>query len=160
MSGRPMMRRIERTVAEKGGDEWVWTMIADGKAMSEVAEAMGCSRPYVYMWMDAKEGRRAAYEDAKVLSAVAKEEEGQAILDDLAGEPDLSAPAVSLALARSNYRKWQATLRDRATYADKPAAGLELTLNVGALHLDALRMRGPAPRELAPVEVVEAEVVE
>jgi len=164
--GRPMLREMEATVLAHGGDAWIFTMVADGMALKEVAAQLGCSRPYLYTWINAGgEDRKRAYAEARKLSAVAKEEQGEEILQDLheCGAVELKAPEVTLAVARSKYAQWQAEIRDREQYGGK--GQIAVNVSIGSLHLDALRARGPGyvavaapvevPLELAPAEVVE-----
>jgi hypothetical protein len=168
---RPLLQRMNRIIQENGGDEWVFARLAEGEAIRDIVKDLGCSRPYFYMWLREKghgDQRKAMYEEAKLLSAAAKEEEGQEILDNLEGRVLLAAPEVTLAVARSNYRKWQASVRDRATYGDKGQT--EVNISIGSLHLDALRSRAPQQVVGVPVqaparkqllqEVMPAEVVE
>jgi len=149
-----MLHEMEALVRANGGDGWVFTMVADGMAMTEVAKALGCSRPYVYSWINAGgEERKRGYQEARKLSAAAKEEQGEEILTDLhKNRPvgGLESSDVSLAVARSNYAKWQAEIRDRENYGGK--GQIAVNVSIGSLHLDALRARGPRTAVAVPVE--------
>lgn len=169
MAGRPFLRKVNARIEELGGDDWFFSMVGEGTPLREIAEEVGCSRGYLYVWLDqrpTKEERRARYRAARRRSAEALEEEGREVLDDLAGDRGVSSAEVSLARSRANYRQWQAKVRDREQYGDRP--GVEVNLSVGDLHLGALKAHGSmgGGGEIADAEpgvlepALEAEVLE
>lgn len=164
---RPLLQAINKKIEELGGDEWVFDQIADGKAIGKIAELVGCSRPYLYNWRDQKgpgrEERKRLWAEAIKASAEAHAEKAGEVLDDLSSK-DLLIPAdVTLATARSKYSQWLAGVRDKEAFGDAKGQ-VNLNLNFGQLHLDALRQAGSMARvkaaevvELMPAEVVEEE---
>jgi hypothetical protein len=116
----------------------------------------------IYDWIHAGgEVREKAWADAKKQSADALVEEGMEILDDPAA--GLMASTMTQAKERANYRKWLASMRDRDQYGDQPAVAAQVNVNVGDLHLAAVRETGkmsnlPAA-ENSPDEIQEAEVL-
>jgi len=164
MSGRALLRKVSKAIEDFGGDEWFMDRVASGARMDEIADEIGlCSRPYLYNWIKAGgEKRQEAYKEARRFSSYAKDEEGEKILADCKAD---TAQEVTLASSRAKYCQWQAEVRNRAEFGSK-AGDVNVNLSVGALHLDALRLRAPAPSpgravavpvEDAPVEIVGAE---
>ena len=161
MASRPYLRKISNLIAEKGGDDWVFDQIADGKPIQSIADQLGCSRPFLYVWRKAGGPERIqGWKDAKVKSAQAHVENGMKILDELAeGDRVLTAPEVSLAAHRAKYREGMAKMADPSL--DPRLQNTGTVINVGTLHLEALQKHGGslALPENVP-EVLEAEVVE
>lgn len=148
------------------GEDVLFVRIASGERMQDIADELGCSRPYLYNWRDMrdhKERRKPLWDAAVKARAEAKAEEGEGILDKMALSNDLLTPAdVQLARARAEYKWRMAERLDRENYGNA-AAAINLNLTVGSLHLDALR------QVCAPViagvlaagsEVVEGSLVE
>ena len=157
MSGRPFLQQISKSIESLGGDEWFFGRIINGDTMAAIAETVGCSRSFLYQWLDLKrDERRAALAEARKLSADALVEDGGKLLDRLAGTHATSSE-VSLAISRAN-RQWRASRFNRELYGE-PRAGVEVNVSIGTLHLDALRARG-AMKVLEREDVVEAELLE
>ena len=100
---------------------------------------------------------------ARTLSADAMADDALEILDMLQSQPLLSNAEVSLATSRANFRKWLASVRNRAEYGEREKAGVSLNVSIRQLHLDALRAGGRPPvrmLETGDAEIREAEVVE
>lgn len=152
--------------------------VADGETLRSLAAdpQLATSRPMLNNWLlgamgnedpATEEGkrirreRRAAYELAKRSSADVLVEDAGEILD---AESDPKAAA--LVKAKSDFRLWLAARRNRDSYGQQQNPAL--VINVGSLHLDALRKvmaaapALPAPRaELPPGDaehVIEGEV--
>jgi hypothetical protein len=148
------MAALEAAIAEAGGEDAVFERLADGERVRDIMRSFGWSRPFFYQWLDHgaanKERRRAKYALAKRASAEAYAEDAGAILDDLAEQPvgEITPALVALSGKRADYRKWVAGMRNPEEFGDK-AAGL--TVNIGTLHLDALRQVGSMTR-VQPVE--------
>ena len=157
MSGRPFLQQISKSIESLGGDEWFFGRIINGDSMASIAETLECSRPLLYQWLDLKrDERRAALTEARRLAADAYVEDGQGILDRLAGT-DATSSEVSLAIARAKYRQWRASRYNRELYGE-PRTGVDLSISIGQLHLDALRAKG-AMEVLEREDVGEAELV-
>lgn len=171
MAGRPKLQELSARIERLGGDDYVFDRIAGGDPIGTIAKDLGVSRPYMYTWRDQKPEelaaeRKARWEKAIELSADAKEEEGAEILDDLARKDLVTSPEVQLATSRAKYRQWQAETRNRTKFGGEQ--GVTVNVNLGQLHLDALRARGSAaalerarPKQLEDSDpVLEAEVIE
>jgi hypothetical protein len=166
MPGRPKLAEFVRKAnvagAKEGvsGEEYLLGRIANGEPMGDIMADFGHDRTFFYMWLKMQPGRdarKAAYEEAKLFKAHSLAEQGQSILDDLAvaGPGIVAAADVSLADKRASYRQWMAGVLNREEYG--PRTGASLVVNLGQLHLDALR--APALPVLVAAEVTE-ELVE
>lgn len=175
MAGRPVLRKLENDIKERGGEEWVLGEIASGRRIGDIAEELGISRRMLYTWRDRRERRdrlRPLWSEAVRMSAEADVETAMAHfdrldavvgLDPVTGEPLRRVPAsseVQLASSRAKYLQWLAARKDPDTYGTQEAQ-VAVNLNLGSLHLDALsqvktREALPAP----PVEEADFEVVE
>ena len=123
------------------GEAVVFERIAAAETVGKVAAAFGVSRSSFYGWV--KQGgdeRRATFEDARRQSADAHAENAVKILDEASSD---STAEVTLARAQSDVRKWLATCFNRAQYGD-PGVSVKVNnaLNLGQLHLDALKANG------------------
>jgi hypothetical protein len=143
--------------------------LADGVPVGQVAKALGISRRYLYMWRDRpghQERLKPMWEAAMKMSAEADLENStmefdrldREIMDDN-GETIRRIPAateVQLVSGRAKFRQWLAAKKDPERFGDKN--GVEVNLNFGDLHLQALQ-GAKASHALAP-PVIEAEVIE
>lgn len=137
---KPGQLTFTQRIEAEGGDAVVFQEIAAGKTIREVMAARGYERDQWYCWIQAGgEARRAAWEQAKLASADALVEQAGEILDQ-AAEVTNSARA-TIAKERAAYRRWLASCRDQEAYGDR-AGGAQVVLNIGQLHLDALRRCG------------------
>lgn len=154
---RPKLRKLAADIEAAGGDDYIFDLIADGVPMKRIAEPFGVSRPMLYQWRDLqphREERRARWEAAMKASAEAKLEEGEEILDECSGS---TSPEVQLANSRANYKMKIAEMRDPDRFGKK-AGEVNVNLNIGQLHLDALRQLGHMDKrpQLEAGPVVEA----
>lgn len=172
MPGYPLRTRFEAHVESLGGDEVVFDQIAGGATMEEVAASFRGfiedrpdfpSRQWMYTWIHAGgEEREEAWKEAKEIAAHALVDEAGEILENDGKAPVTSAEMQWLK-QRANHAKWKAERFNPGEYGEEKQ-GVEVNLDVGNLHLDALRQAGRM--ELAPGEQedrmieAEAEVVE
>lgn len=166
MAGRPLLRKLSREIAERGGDSVIMEKIRDGQTMGSIAAEFGVSRPMIYQWIHkGGEEREKAWELAKKLSGESLVEDGMRILDDLAEEDRVMPPEtseVTLAKARSEYRRWLASVRNRDEFGKK-GGDVNVQVNLHDMHLDALRNKGRMAipeAEYDEVESRDAELLE
>lgn len=115
-------------------------MIADGEPIWKIGEAYGLSRRSVQKWRDAGgEERRARWDAALRDSAHAHAEAAERILAEGRNPENTAQAQMTKALADLRWKL--ASVRDRAAYGDTPAA-VNVNLDIGQLHLDALRRHG------------------
>lgn len=130
-------------------------------ALGKVSRRFGCSRAAVQAWIrtDPERLRPLIKEARRQAADIAAEEAGD-VLDDLPLEP--TSPQVQAANSKSNYKRWLAGVWSE-DYRDQKA-GVQVNVDIGQLHLEALRSEGV--RRVAvtvpagPEAVEEAELVE
>jgi hypothetical protein len=172
MPGRPKERRLKTKLAEIAKREigphatpvdWVVQQVADGVTMGKIAEYLAremnesVSRSF-FSWHinsatpDAKERIKAARKDATHVWAE------QAL--DIAARPATTTAEVQQARLQIDTRRWLASIFNREEFSEKQQH--EVTLDVGALHLAALRARAIQANTVPQLESGEAdyEVVE
>jgi hypothetical protein len=160
---RPELAALEEQIA-RIGEEAIFERIASGERIGKIAESLGVGRRMLYRWRDNgehKERRQQEWSEALKLSGEGCAEMGMQVLEDLAGESEVTSGRIQLATSRSNYLKWLAGVRDRDTYGDK-SGGTVNVQNLNVLHLDALRSLGTVTKPALPApepELMEAEVV-
>jgi hypothetical protein len=166
MAGKPVLRKLEKWIKDRGGDRWVLDQIADGVAVGKIAAQVdlpghgAISRPLLYEWRNRSEDRKQGWAAAMKDAAHAHAEKAGECWEDLPEDP--TTGQVQKARGMSEYRRWLAGHRNEEYAAQKQGAGL--VVNVGTLHLDALRQAGhvtPAVdrrRLEAAAEVIDVEV--
>lgn len=160
-----VIQRMEALADEHGyadGEEWFFERVADGAAMKDIADDLGCSRPFLYVWLkkggpDEKARKHGLLAEARRRSADAHLEDGQRILDDEADKTVVTSPEVALATQRAGYRRSMAEMRDPDRFGKR--SGVQINVSANELHLDALRARGRVELPAGQPEVIEAEVV-
>lgn len=160
---RKFLNALEARIEEAGGEDVaIFERMANGDSMAEIAEDLGCSRSFLYTWRKRKghrERRLEKWKDAMRVRALAKAEEGENILDAMSenGE-EITTAKVGLARERANYKKWLAGKLDPEQFGDHDQK-VSVALNVGSLHLEALRAVNAA-HALPEPEIPEAEYEE
>jgi transposase-like protein len=144
MPGRPQLKALTKQIENLGGGDYIFARIADGDSIAQIARDLEVSRQQIYRWADAVPERRDQMKMAVQMSADALAESAGEVLDSLVGADSLSSADVSLASHRAQYRRWLAGVRNRDVYGD--SSGPTVQINVGSMHLDALRMAGSDPR--------------
>ncbi len=163
MASRPMLQKFSKRVGDvygteddPVGEDSLLERVAAGATIKTVAADLGVSRGQIYNWVKAGgEAREEKFRAARTLSADAMADDALEILDALPGQPLLTNAQVQAGTARANYRRWLASVRNREEYGEK--AGVNVSVNIGQLHLDALKAAGHMP---VPEGIPEAEIVD
>jgi hypothetical protein len=101
---------------------------------------------------------RAALQEARKEQAEKMAEDSLELVDSLAHKEELTSQDVSLAKERVGVRKWLSAMNSPERFAQKQQ---NLTLNIGELHLSALKKARPALELAQEVgHVIEGRVVE
>lgn len=140
MPGQPKLNALANAIEDDGGNAVILDRIAGGDYLTEVAADWAVSVQLLRKWIRADPERVAEYEVAKRLSADALVEAAGVILDDA---NTISSQHIAKAKSRSEFKRWLAAKRDREQYGDD-VASLNLNLDLGGIHLDALRSHGRA----------------
>lgn len=170
MPSRPKLRLFEKHIKDLGGDEVVFDLIADGRKMEAVASTFRGflpsdpefpSRSWMYTWI------HAGGEERERVWARAKEIAAHNILDDLDEEIEGADPVVPAEVSHMKLKAHRAEKRAAAFFPEmygEKKEGINVNVDIGQLHLDALRKAGGRDRpEIEGREepkVLEAELVE
>jgi hypothetical protein len=120
------------------GEEYILNRVVAGVPPRTIMQAFGLSREMFYSWIRAGgPERRRLYDEARRLAADAHADLAGEVLEELAERGVVTSPEVQLANSRSAYLRWLAEVRNRDVYGTKPTGAIQI--NVGSLHLDALR---------------------
>lgn len=172
MPGAPLRTRFEAHIEALGGDEVVFDQIAGGATMEEVASSFRGflddrpdfpSRQWMYTWIHAGgEEREQAWKEAKRIAAhIHMEEAGEILEND--GQAPVTSAEMSWLKERAGHKKHLAETFNSDMYGEEQQ-GVNVNLDIGSLHLQALRQAGrmelaPGDQEERMIET-EAEVVE
>ena len=136
MSGKKFEAEMMAKVETLGGPEFVLDFIGDGGTVTELCKVVGCSRSFLSRILNKRPEYRAALEEGRRLQADAFAEDSMDIVDTMAANGNFRSEDVQLAKERVSVRKWMAALNNPDKYAPKDKG---ITINVGNLHLDALK---------------------
>ena len=146
MAGRSLEKRIRAELGKRSEQIgctvalYVHDWVADGRTLASLAEEVGCSRSFLSRILNGDPELREALQEGRKEQAEKMAEDSLGLVDDLAGKEDLSSQDVQLAKERVNVRKWLTAMNSPERFAAKQEA---LTLNIGELHLNALRKAAP-----------------
>lgn len=152
MTGRPLGQAYSSKIAELGGDDWFFGRVAGGAKMAHIALEVGCSREWLYTWLKQAPGRRERFKEAQRDAApLVHEDAGEipAALEKLPKE-ELTPARVQVAKLRYDHEMSRARILDPETFGEK--AGISVNIDIGQLHLDALRAKGSMTLQAKPAE--------
>jgi len=112
------------------------TAIEAGERLRTAARLADVAWSSIRRWITDNPDYATRYQDARAANAALYEERAQDAAD--AATPE----SVQVARLRVDTYKWRAGVADPQHYGDR-SAHPSLTLNIGSLHLDALRARRP-----------------
>lgn len=151
MTGRPRGQAFSAKISELGGDDWFFEQVASGAKMQTIADQVGCSRVWLYTWLKQAPGRKDRFKEAQRDSAPLVHEDAAEIVDSLESLPteELTSARVAVAKLKMEHVNSRLRLLDPETFGEK--AGISVQIDIGQLHLDALRAKGSMT--LKPVDV-------
>ena len=154
MAGKQLKKKILADVAKSGGADHVYEVVASGKTITAwAAEQWKCSRAYLSKTLRSVPDYAAALDRALPEAADAMMEDGMARADSLGSKSNQAE--IAAVREQINIRKALAAGWNRDRYGSGPRT--EITLNLGDLHLDALR-KISADRQSLMVEDREREM--
>ena len=138
MAGTPKRHNdLVRLEVEPELGQAVLDLMAEGKQMARICEKTGLSKRAIEDWLESDAERAAAATRARTRAAHALA--GQAL--EIADEADADHPGeLQKAKLRIQARHWTAERWGRKDYG-APNQRAEVTINLGSMHLDALRAR-------------------
>lgn len=153
-----LTRSLKAAVAEAGGREALYEMVAGGLSAREIAGALGLERTDERaQWAIYRELRKdmESYDEARRASAHAHAERAGEIFEMYGEKPDtgLTSAQAKLMADKAGWHKWMAEMR-----SGQSAGGVNINVDLGQLYLGALREKGSMeqnpdrPRHSAAVE--------
>lgn len=131
MAGKPKLRAMLATIHDAGGIDFVLWRVADGETLTAVARSMGLSRNMLTDWLNDTPERADRLGRARAASASALAEQALELADTNAcAEHGKTRLQIEM-------QRWLAGRYSPDEYADQKVAAV--TVNVGSLHIDALR---------------------
>jgi len=161
MAGRQKPKRIVTLLGRLAEEEldldspnaldYAVAWLADGKTVQQLADHLTklAGEPVHRGWLTPvllklAPNAEQQMNDARRRSSHALVEDAQAIVDTAAAEP--TREGIAAAKVQADIRTWRAARYNRETFGDKATHSVEI--NLGQLHLDALRQRGARQAEL------------
>lgn len=143
MAAKPIERFIKKQIAEQGGWPRILERYASGEAISKLAQTflrpdtgLPITRQFLYRLIGQVPGLLQQFQALKPQCAAAVFEKGLAAADDMPADRD----AVLRDKAKADIYFRGAALIDREQFGDS-RVGVNVTVNVASLHVDALRHR-------------------
>jgi len=164
MAGRPQRRQMLKQIeaaAEAAGmpmAEYVYDYVASGKTLVDLADEVGYSRSHISRHLNSIPEIKEALEKARLEAADALAEQTIKLADDLAARLDrgeeVKNERIAVLREQTSNRKWWAATANPGRYG-KPDTSI--TINLGDLHLDALRKTRSNVIDVTPAEVADDE---
>lgn len=157
MAGQPMKRSLFTGIEEMAklasldagreitGPEFVYEWIVDGGTLTSLADDLNISRGFVSRKLNANDAYRKALEEARRDAADTMAEENLRIADAMSAS-DTTMVQVAAGREQIKVRQWLAGVYNADKFAPK---GNNVTINIGDMHLDALRkVRDVTPKPI------------
>ena len=141
MAGQKIMRGHKATVAAAGGPDAIIARIASGTPLLHIARELGIPRSSLAMVITLRPEHREALARARTAAASALAVEALSIADE--AQPGLER----VADLQIRHRQWMAERMNSTDWGTRQP-GVEI--QIGSLHLAALRHPESSDRELPP----------
>lgn len=147
MAGQPMKRSLFTGIQEMAklasidegreitGPEFVYEWIVGGGTLTSLAEDLQLNRGYVSRKLNANAEYRKVLDEARRDAAHAMADESLQIAENM-GRTDTTMVQVAAGREQIKVRQWLAGVYNADKFAPK---GNNVTINIGDMHLDALR---------------------
>lgn len=119
-------------------EDEILQLFAGANTVKDVCKRYDVARDTLWKWINADHDRLARYKAALKESGSAWAEKAAEALEEAKGE---SSAEVQLAKARADFYWRMAERRDRDQYGEEKNR-VDLNVNIGDLHLNALRIHG------------------
>ena len=146
MASQPTAAFVLKQIEERGGwDVAVFERVANAETQTAIAQSYGISQGFLSRLIHKDPERIRAFLEAKKLAATLYAEDAMSIADNVPADRD----EISKARERISVRRWLASSWDREQYGEVQSDINVNVLNLGEIHLEALRHRiVEAPRPL------------
>jgi AraC-like DNA-binding protein len=155
-----MLKKVEDAAeaAKMSMADFVYDYVASGKTLVDLADEVGYSRSHISRHLNNIPEIKAALEKARLEAADALAEQTIKLADDLAARldrgEDVKNERISVLREQTSSRKWWAATANPGRYG-KPDTSI--TINLGDLHLDALRKTRSNVIDITPAEAADDE---
>lgn len=133
-------------ILDEVGEDVILARVADGETIGTLGRTYGVSRRTFYNWINAEPGRRKKLNEAKALAAEKLVEDADRIAEEAT---PLTANVATLQIKQKLFKAGKLAPDE---WGEKPAQ-ISVGVNLGDLHLDALRQLGN--RKPAEIPVAE-----
>lgn len=164
MAGRPKRREMLQKIEAKAKEadmtlaEFVYDFVASGKTLVDLADYTGYSRSHISRHLNKIAEVKEALERARLEAADAMAEQTIKLADDLARRHDdgeeIKSERIGILREQTSARKWWAATANPGRYG-KPDTNI--TINLGDLHLDALRKNRSNVIDITPAGTADDE---
>jgi hypothetical protein len=148
MPGQKFKHKVMKKLTDLGGPEFVLDYIGDGGMIKDLCEKTECSRSFLSRMLNNTPEYRAALDEGRRILADKMADDSLTMIDDLGSKEDLTSQDVQLAKERIGVRKWMSALNHPDRFAPKKE---EVTINIGQLHLGALKKIKAEMIDVTPV---------
>lgn len=154
-------RSAAREKLDAASDE-IFDAIARCKKYEDIAHDLGVSVRLLYLWL-AEDAQRSRRDTALQQAANVWLERAADALRSAREDREITPAQASVLREYATHCRWMASKFHRARFGDGPQVHVNAALDLGALHLDALRTSGhaslnPHYRPALPAPVVDADV--
>jgi AraC-like DNA-binding protein len=155
-----MLKKVEDAAeaAKMSMADFVYDYVASGKTLVDLADEVGYSRSHISRHLNNIPEIKEALEKARLEAADALAEQTIKLADDLAARldrgEDVKNERISVLREQTSSRKWWAATANPGRYG-KPDTSI--TINLGDLHLDALRKTRSNVIDITPAEAADDE---
>jgi 2-oxoglutarate dehydrogenase complex dehydrogenase (E1) component-like enzyme len=155
-----MLKKVEDAAeaAKMSMADFVYDYVASGKTLVDLADEVGYSRSHISRHLNKIPEVKEALEKARLEAADALAEQTIKLADDLAARldrgEDVKNERISVLREQTSSRKWWAATANPGRYG-KPDTSI--TINLGDLHLDALRKTRSNVIDITPAEASDDE---
>jgi len=147
MAGQPKTRKA-LVKLNALGPETIEEMLSDGMTLEDVTKTLDVPKGALNKWLDQPE-QQGLYARARAKAAHNLAEQAIAIADGADSDGDVARDRL-----RVDTRKWIASRWNASAYADQKNA--QVIVNVGDLHLSALRNRTIDVNDVHEVDTIES----
>src|SRR5439155_23556269 len=137
MPGKPVEAQLYADIEAAGGWETVWDRVANGETQTAIAEGFGISQGFLSRVIHLDPARVRAFREAKRRYVVTLVENTGELVKNVKENRD----AIAKVREQASHARWQASKWDREMFGEDKGDVNVHVINVGDLHLAALRHR-------------------
>ena len=137
---------IDKWLALYGGDQLIFDMIRNGMSLTEISKKLNINPSTLLRWKNVDPARVKGFKEAMVDASHLYIEQAELLLEELRFKEKVSRHEQKAILELVKFKKWKASVLNRANYGKAPKRDSSTTINnnidLGDLHLTAVRAAG------------------